>query len=114
MTGSDSGLIDSNGGKGSVRAAHPGTLTWTGTEPTLAGVVHSLTEKRTRNLTSSRIESPCIGVCQLDQDNVCVGCLRTLSEISLWSRLSSLQKAAIMLEIKSREERLNKVSNSSG
>ncbi len=62
-------------------------------------------------MSISNVESPCIGVCQLDEENVCVGCLRTLSEISLWSRLSSLQKAAIMLEIKSREDKLNQRSN---
>lgn len=64
-------------------------------------------------MTNSNIESPCIGVCELDEDNMCIGCLRTLSEISLWSQLSSLQKAAVMLETKNREQRLNKVSNGS-
>lgn len=62
-------------------------------------------------MANSNTETPCIGVCQLDQDNMCIGCFRTLSEISLWSRLSSLQKAAVMLEVKNREERVNQVGN---
>ncbi|MEM7083590.1 MAG: DUF1289 domain-containing protein [Pseudomonadota bacterium] len=59
------------------------------------------------------LESPCVGVCQLDENNVCTGCLRTLSEISLWSRLSSLQRKAVLLEIRKREAELNKVGTSS-
>ncbi|MFK8032106.1 MAG: DUF1289 domain-containing protein [Gammaproteobacteria bacterium] len=65
-------------------------------------------------MTISSTDSPCIGICQLDENNMCLGCLRTMSEISLWSRLSSLQKAAVLLEIKGRQERQDKVGNSSG
>ncbi len=30
------------------------------------------------------IVSPCIGVCKLGHDNICLGCLRTPDEIRLW------------------------------
>jgi predicted Fe-S protein YdhL (DUF1289 family) len=35
-------------------------------------------------LTSSPVLSPCIGICRLDAQNLCVGCRRTLDEIAEW------------------------------
>ena len=29
--------------------------------------------------------SPCVSICMLDDENVCVGCHRTLDEITYWS-----------------------------
>jgi predicted Fe-S protein YdhL (DUF1289 family) len=35
-----------------------------------------------------RVPSPCISVCRIDDaSNLCVGCLRTLSEIATWSEM---------------------------
>ena len=31
------------------------------------------------------IESPCISVCALDEDELCQGCYRTLDEIVKWA-----------------------------
>jgi len=33
---------------------------------------------------SHRIESPCIRLCTLDNDDICVGCFRSIDEIKLW------------------------------
>ena len=34
------------------------------------------------------VPSPCINICQMDADTGwCAGCLRTLDEITVWSRL---------------------------
>lgn len=32
-----------------------------------------------------RVPSPCVRNCCLDQDDVCLGCFRTLQEITAWS-----------------------------
>ncbi len=40
-------------------------------------------------------ESPCIRQCCLDEQDVCVGCYRTLSEITSWSSCSDEQKIEI-------------------
>ena len=32
--------------------------------------------------------SPCVSICTLDDENVCVGCHRTLDEITRWSSYS--------------------------
>jgi predicted Fe-S protein YdhL (DUF1289 family) len=42
-----------------------------------------------------RVESPCIKVCQLDAQNVCVGCGRTLAEIAEWSRMGPEQQRSV-------------------
>lgn len=45
------------------------------------------------------ILSPCIGVCTLDAQGLCIGCLRTLNEIGAWSTLSSDERRRIMDEV---------------
>ncbi|MFP1680872.1 DUF1289 domain-containing protein [Alloalcanivorax sp. C16-1] len=37
--------------------------------------------------TEPRVVSPCVSICALDGDDVCVGCFRTGREISYWGRL---------------------------
>jgi uncharacterized protein len=42
------------------------------------------------------LPSPCINVCRMDEaTGWCAGCLRTLDEIALWSRLSEAGKQAV-------------------
>jgi len=40
-----------------------------------------------------QIESPCIGVCALDHEDVCVGCFRSADDITEWSLYSDEEKA---------------------
>ena len=32
--------------------------------------------------------SPCIGICHIDDDGLCAGCLRTGDEIAAWSSIT--------------------------
>lgn len=41
-------------------------------------------------------ESPCVQICVIDEDGLCVGCARTLDEIANWGLLSVAQRHAIM------------------
>jgi predicted Fe-S protein YdhL (DUF1289 family) len=41
------------------------------------------------------VASPCIDVCQLDERQVCVGCGRTLREITDWSAASVARRREI-------------------
>ena len=43
--------------------------------------------------------TPCIGVCRLDRDNLCMGCRRSLGEIAAWSRLSEAERLHLMREV---------------
>ena len=49
----------------------------------------------------SSIESPCIKLCKL-QDNICIGCKRTLSEIAMWSSFTIQERQKIVKEIDKR------------
>ncbi|CCJ08773.1 DUF1289 domain-containing protein [Methylocystis sp. SC2] len=42
------------------------------------------------------VDSPCIKICELDQDGVCVGCGRTRAEIAGWMSMSDAQKAEVV------------------
>ena len=45
------------------------------------------------------VSTPCIGVCRLDRDNLCMGCRRTLGEIAAWSRLDESERLRLMREV---------------
>lgn len=45
------------------------------------------------------ILSPCIGVCRIGEDGLCLGCARSLEEIATWSTLSAHERRWIMEEV---------------
>ena len=46
-------------------------------------------------------DSPCIKICTIE-NNMCIGCFRTLSEIAGWSTYSDQQKHEVNEKIKER------------
>lgn len=40
--------------------------------------------------------SPCIGVCQLDDDGLCAGCHRSSAEIARWSQMNDDERLHLM------------------
>jgi len=40
--------------------------------------------------------SPCIGICQLGDDGLCVGCLRSADEIGRWLAMGAAERQHIM------------------
>jgi len=51
----------------------------------------------------SAVPSPCISVCRIDEaSGLCIGCLRTLDEIAVWSTLDDAQKRAVWAAIAKR------------
>lgn len=57
------------------------------------------------------VHSPCVGVCALDDDDLCIGCLRSGSEISHWGRLDNDGKRAVLQAV---AERLKNTTQSQG
>lgn len=53
--------------------------------------------------TEKPVPSPCVNICELDNDDLCVACLRTGREISEWGALSNEQKRAVWALIRERE-----------
>lgn len=51
------------------------------------------------------ILSPCTGVCTLDGDGYCVGCLRTRAEIGGWGSMGESARRRIMDDVLPRRER---------
>lgn len=45
------------------------------------------------------VRSPCVANCKLDEDEVCLGCYRTIEEILTWSSASDLEKRAILARV---------------
>lgn len=52
--------------------------------------------------TPPSVTSPCVSICALDENDVCVGCFRTGGEISHWGLLSEQDKQEILYRIKQR------------
>lgn len=50
----------------------------------------------------NQIKSPCIKICSLNDDNVCIGCYRNLDEIYKWARADSEMREAILNNTKMR------------
>lgn len=50
------------------------------------------------------IESPCIRNCCLDQNDICVGCLRSLDDILIWGSASDAKKVAILEQVEKRQQ----------
>ncbi len=49
------------------------------------------------------VESPCTKVCVIDPGSrLCLGCRRSIDEITVWSRLSPETRAAIMADLPGR------------
>jgi predicted Fe-S protein YdhL (DUF1289 family) len=56
--------------------------------------------------TSELMTSPCVGVCTLGPGDICIGCLRTSSEIGNWSNFSIHERNRVMAELPKRLEAL--------
>lgn len=53
-----------------------------------------------------REQSPCIGVCVIDEaTGLCEGCLRTLEEIARWGASSAEERRAVLAAVAERRRR---------
>ena len=46
-------------------------------------------------MTRTEVPSPCIRQCALDDNQVCLGCGRTLDEIRRWAGMANEEKAQV-------------------
>lgn len=53
---------------------------------------------------SEVVKSPCVSICALDEDDICVGCYRSGVEISLWGGMSASEKRDVIALVKEREK----------
>lgn len=62
------------------------------------------------------IPSPCVRNCCLDENDVCLGCYRTIAEIMRWSEAADDEKREILIQcrLRSRQRRgkINEIPSS--
>jgi predicted Fe-S protein YdhL (DUF1289 family) len=59
--------------------------------------------------TRDEVESPCVRICVVHpQARICTGCLRSIDEISRWSKLSAEERRAIIAALPDRADLLKK------
>ncbi|KEA64954.1 hypothetical protein ADIMK_0656 [Marinobacterium lacunae] len=54
--------------------------------------------------TQTPVRSPCVGICALDNDDLCVACHRSGLEIADWGAMSDDEKRAVWALIRRREQ----------
>lgn len=42
------------------------------------------------------VASPCVNVCALDEQDICIGCQRTVQEITRWARMDNDERRAVI------------------
>ena len=51
-------------------------------------------------MTMSDVEKPvrwpCVHVCALDEQDVCIGCQRTVAEITRWGRMDNAERREVL------------------
>ena len=50
--------------------------------------------------------SPCVGICQYNEEDLCSGCFRTSKEISQWFDMTQEEKKKVISLLPSRMEEL--------
>ncbi|AGN11289.1 DUF1289 domain-containing protein [Simiduia agarivorans] len=53
------------------------------------------------------VKSPCISVCALNDDDVCIGCMRTVEEITGWRSMTERERAEVMERVRHRQRENN-------
>lgn len=57
------------------------------------------------------IKSPCVSVCVLNDDDICVGCFRSGNEISHWGSYDNGERREVLLRCHERAKLLNPFMN---
>ena len=52
----------------------------------------------------SKIASPCVSLCCLDEDDVCMGCLRHINEITGWHGMNDNEKRELLVVLEQRRD----------
>ncbi|MCP4598730.1 DUF1289 domain-containing protein [Neptuniibacter sp.] len=52
----------------------------------------------------SPVRNPCVGVCALDENDICIACHRTGIEIGEWGTYSNEEKIAVWKKVVRREK----------
>mgnify|MGYP001026546809 CR=1 FL=1 len=56
---------------------------------------------------NATVKSPCVSVCLLNDDDICLGCYRTAEEIRLWMSYDNRQREEVNRTAAERGQQLN-------
>jgi len=59
------------------------------------------------SLPPGTITSPCVSICSLDEDDVCIGCYRTAGEIRDWLLLDDEERLDVIARAEERGRKNN-------
>ncbi|WP_421684038.1 DUF1289 domain-containing protein [Stutzerimonas urumqiensis] len=48
------------------------------------------------------VRSPCVSICALDEQDICIGCQRTAAEISRWGRMDNAERRQVLAACEAR------------
>ncbi|MGK0249033.1 MAG: putative Fe-S protein YdhL (DUF1289 family) [Oleispira sp.] len=62
-----------------------------------------------KSIPSSKVEntvvkSPCVNICCLNEEDVCLGCYRSCDEICKWGAMNNEQRNDVMKKVAEREQ----------
>lgn len=73
-------------------------------------VFHLVTVKQSgevgRMKVADKVRSPCVSICALDENDICVGCHRSGEEITRWSRMSNEERRDVLRKVAERESKV--------
>jgi len=52
------------------------------------------------------VSSPCIGVCRLDDKDICLGCFRSRNEIAQWTQMTCSEQLFVIAALDNRRKEL--------
>ena len=44
------------------------------------------------------VASPCVHVCALDDEDICIGCQRSVAEITRWSLMDNAERREVLVQ----------------
>ena len=56
------------------------------------------------------VNSPCISVCVMDNNDICEGCYRSAEEITEWSFMTDEERLEVLTKVKERFKSSNKIT----
>ena len=60
-------------------------------------------------MSESSPESPCVSICALDENDICIGCYRSAQEITDWFMASDEEKRQILVRVRERRDAVSTV-----
>ncbi len=71
-----------------------------------SGFIEANDDRGSNPLPRARPASPCVRICTLDDDKVCLGCGRSMAEIVAWPRMTVDEQYALLDELAKRRPAL--------